>query len=90
MTTQQVLDIGSSALIITAKIAGPFLLVVLAVGVVIGILQSVTQLQEQTLTFVPKLIGAAIVIAVSGSWMLQSMVNFGQELMSAIPQLLNG
>ncbi len=90
MTTQQVLDIGTSALIITAKVAGPFLLVVLAVGVVIGILQSVTQLQEQTLTFVPKLIGAAIVIAVSGSWMLQSMVNFGQELMSAIPQLLNG
>jgi flagellar biosynthetic protein FliQ len=90
MTTQQALDIGTSALIITAKIAGPFLLVVLAVGVVIGILQSVTQLQEQTLTFVPTLIGAAIVIAVSGSWMLQSMVNFGQELMSAIPQLLNG
>ncbi len=90
MTTQQVLDIGTSALIVTAKVAGPFLLVVLAVGVVIGILQSVTQLQEQTLTFVPKLIGAAIVIAVSGSWMLQSMVNFGQELMSAIPQLLNG
>lgn len=90
MTTQQVLDIGTSALIISAKIAGPFLLVVLGVGVVIGVLQSVTQLQEQTLTFVPKLIGAAIVIAVSGNWMLQSMVNFGQELMSAIPQLLNG
>lgn len=90
MTTQQVLDIGSSALLVAAKVAGPFLLVVLGVGVVIGILQSVTQLQEQTLTFVPKLIGAAIVIAVSGSWMLQSMVNFGQELMSAIPQLLNG
>lgn len=89
MTTQQVLDIGTGALIVAAKIAGPFLLVVLGVGVVIGILQSVTQLQEQTLTFVPKLIGAAIVIAVSGSWMLQSMVNFGQELMSAIPQLLN-
>ncbi len=90
MTTQQVLDIGSSALVVAAKVAGPFLLVVLGVGLVIGILQSVTQLQEQTLTFVPKLIGAAIVIAVSGSWMLQSMVNFGQELMSAIPQLLNG
>jgi flagellar biosynthetic protein FliQ len=90
MTTQQVLDIGGSALVVAAKVAGPFLLVVLGVGVVIGILQSVTQLQEQTLTFVPKLIGAAIVIAVSGSWMLQSMVNFGQELMAAIPQLLNG
>lgn len=90
MTTQQVLDIGTSALLISAKVAGPFLLVVLGVGVVIGVLQSVTQLQEQTLTFVPKLIGAAIVIAVSGNWMLQSMVNFGQELMAGIPQLLNG
>ena len=53
-----------------AKVAGPFLIVVLAIGIVVGLLQSVTQLQEPTLTFVPKLVGAAIVIAVSGNWML--------------------
>lgn len=90
MTTQQVIDIGTRALLMCAKVAGPFLIVVLAVGVVIGLLQSITQLQEQTLTFVPKLVGAAIVIAVSGNWMLQSLVTFSQELMSTIPALLNG
>ncbi len=90
MTSQQVIDIGTRALIVTAKIAGPFLAVVLAVGVVIGLLQSVTQLQEQTLTFVPKLIGSAVVIAVSGNWMLATLVSFGNELMAGIPALLNG
>lgn len=89
MTTQQVLDIGTQALIVCAKVAGPFLIVVLAIGVVIGLLQSVTQLQEPTLTFVPKLIGAAIVIAVAGNWMLAEMVNFGQELVASVPALLN-
>jgi flagellar biosynthesis protein FliQ len=90
MTTQQVIDIGTQALIVCAKVAGPFLVVVLAIGVVIGLLQSVTQLQEQTLTFVPKLIGAAVVIAVSGNWMLVSLVTFSRELIGGIPALLNG
>ena len=89
MTTQQVLDIGTQALIVCAKVAGPFLLVVLGIGIVIGLLQSVTQLQEPTLTFVPKLIGAAIVIAVAGNWMLAEMVTFGQELVASVPDLLN-
>jgi flagellar biosynthetic protein FliQ len=52
MTTQQVIDIGTRALIMCAKVSGPFLIVVLAVGVVVGLLQSVTQLQEQALSFV--------------------------------------
>lgn len=90
MTSQQVIDIGTRALLVSAKLAGPFLIVVLAVGVVIGLLQSVTQLQEQTLTFVPKLIGSAIVIAVSGNWMLASLVEFSRELMNSVPALLRG
>lgn len=90
MTSQQVIDIGTRALLVSAKIAGPFLIVVLAIGVVIGLLQSVTQLQEQTLTFVPKLIGSAIVIAVSGNWMLASLVEFSRELMNSVPALLRG
>jgi flagellar biosynthetic protein FliQ len=90
VTSQQVIDIGTRALLVTAKLAGPFLIVVLAVGVVIGLLQSVTQLQEQTLTFVPKLIGSAIVIAVSGNWMLASLVEFSRELMNSVPALLRG
>ena len=89
MTSEQVIDIGARALIVCMKVAGPFVAVVLSVGVVIGLLQSVTQLQEQTLTFVPKLIGAAAVIAVSGNWMLATMVEFGRELMDTVPALLN-
>jgi flagellar biosynthetic protein FliQ len=90
MTSQQVIDIGTRALLVAAKVAGPFLVVVLAVGVVVGLMQSVTQLQEPTLTFVPKLVGAAIVIAVSGNWMLASLVSFGQELAAGVPALLKG
>jgi len=90
MNSQQVLDIGTNALIVCAKIAGPFLIVVLAIGIVVGLLQSVTQLQEPTLTFVPKLIGAAVVIAVGGNWMLATLVSYGQELIAGVPNLLNG
>jgi flagellar biosynthesis protein FliQ len=90
VNTQQVLDIGTGALIVCAKVAGPFLLVVLAIGVVIGLLQSVTQLQEQTLTFVPKLIGSAIVIAVGGNWMLATLVSYGHQLIASVPSLLRG
>jgi flagellar biosynthetic protein FliQ len=90
MTSQDAVDIGKDALILAVKLAGPFLIVVLAVGVIVGILQSVTQVQEQTLSFVPKLIGAAIVIAVSGAWMLDEAVTFGRELMARAPEMING
>jgi flagellar biosynthetic protein FliQ len=90
VNTQQVLDIGTGALVVCAKIAGPFLMVVLAIGVIVGLLQSVTQLQEQTLTFVPKLIGAAVVIAVGGNWMLATLVSYGQQLIASVPNLLKG
>jgi flagellar biosynthetic protein FliQ len=90
MTSQQVIDIATATLIEAAKVAGPFLIVVLALGVTVGLLQSVTQVQEQSLAFVPKLIGAAVVIAVSGNWMLESLVNFGHQLMASLPSLLNG
>lgn len=90
MNSQAAIDIGMDSLILAAKLAGPFLIVVLAIGLVVGMLQSVTQLQEQTLSFVPKLIGAAFVIALSGSWMLDEVVNFSQGLMARAPDLLNG
>lgn len=90
MNSQTAVDIGMDALILSAKLAGPFLVVVLAIGLIVGMLQSVTQLQEQTLSFVPKLIGAAFVIAVSGSWMLDELVSFSHGLMTRAPELLNG
>ena len=88
MTTQDAIDIATDALILAAKLAGPFLLVVLAIGFIIGLLQSVTQLPEQTLTFVPKLIGAAMVIAIAGPWMLDVSVEFGRSLMDRAPELM--
>jgi flagellar biosynthetic protein FliQ len=88
MTSQDAVDIGKEALLVATKIGAPFLLVVLAVGMVIGILQSVTQIQEQTLAFVPKLIGAGVVIAVSGAWMLDQLVQFANSLMERAPQLV--
>ena len=90
MNSQSAVDIGMDALILTAKLAGPFLVVVLAIGLVVGMIQSVTQLQEQTLSFVPKLIGAGVVIALSGSWMLDELVSFSHGLLARAPDLLNG
>ncbi len=90
MTTQQVVDIGTRALLVAAQIAGPFLAVVLGVGIIIGLLQSITQIQEPTLTFVPKLVGAGIVVAVGGNWMLATLVSFGHQLVAGVPALLKG
>lgn len=90
MTSQDAIDIGQDALVLATKLAAPFLVVVLAVGVLVGILQSVTQVQEQTLAFVPKLIAAAVVIAVSGAWMLEEAVAFGNELMEQAPEMIDG
>jgi len=90
MNAADAVDIATDALIVIAKISAPFLLVVLAIGLLVGLMQSVTQLQEPTLSFVPKLIGAAIVIAVAGPWMLDTMVGFANELFERTPQLLEG
>lgn len=90
MSPAEAIDIATDALLLMAKIAAPFLLVVLGIGVFVGLLQSVTQIQEPTLSFVPKLIGAAVVVAMAGPWMLDELVTFGQELMMRAPQLLDG
>jgi flagellar biosynthetic protein FliQ len=87
MNTNQVIDICTRALIVAAKVAGPFLGVVLAIGVIIGVLQSATQLQEPTLSFVPKLIGAGLVVVVGGSWMLAQMIDFARTLITSAPGL---
>lgn len=90
MNSNDAIDIATDALIVIAKLSAPFLLVVLAIGLIVGLMQSVTQLQEPTLSFVPKLIGAAIVIAIAGPWMLDELVGFSQALFQRTPQLLEG
>ncbi|MFN3255980.1 MAG: flagellar biosynthetic protein FliQ [Ilumatobacter sp.] len=90
MNSSDAIDIATDSLVVIAKLSAPFLLVVLAIGLIVGLMQSVTQLQEPTLSFVPKLIGAAIVIAVAGPWMLDELVGFSQVLFQRTPQLLEG
>jgi flagellar biosynthesis protein FliQ len=87
VTDTVVLEIALQAIIIAAKLCAPILLVTLGVGFGISLLQSVTQIQEVTLTFVPKLMAVALVILLAGNWMLAEMVSFTSTLFEMIPRL---
>ena len=87
MSDTTVLEIALQALLIAAKLSAPILLVTLAVGFGISLLQSVTQIQEVTLTFVPKLGAVAVVIMFAGNWMLAEMTSFTTGLYEMIPRL---
>ncbi len=88
MTDTEVLKIVADALVIAAKLAAPILIVALAIGVLVSLFQAITQVQEMTLSFVPKLIGVALVILVTGNWMLRELVTWVQALWQSIPTLL--
>jgi flagellar biosynthetic protein FliQ len=90
VSTNDVLDIGLAALVLAAKLAAPVLVTALVVGFVVSLIQSVTQIQEVTLSFVPKAIAAAVALLVCGHWMLTEMVTFTHELFARIPQLVGG
>ena len=88
MTDTAVLEIALQAILIAAKLCAPVLVVTLAVGFGISLLQAVTQIQEVTLTFVPKLIGVGIVIAVAGNWMLAELISFTNQMFEMVPSLI--
>lgn len=90
MDTNAVLDIGLDALVLAAKLSAPVLVTALVVGFVVSLIQSVTQIQEVTLSFVPKAIAAAAALLVSGHWMIAELVSFTDELYARIPTLLGG
>lgn len=90
MNGENVIDICAQGLLVCAKVAGPFLGMVLAIGVVVGVLQSVTQLQEPTLSFVPKLVGAGIIIVFAGNWMLSELLEFAREVIVSSPNISGG
>ena len=90
MTDTDVIEIGMHAITTAAKLAGPILMVTLALGLIVALFQSVTQVQEFTLSFVPKLAGVAAVLVLGGNWMLHEMVNFTTSLFDSIPRLLAG
>jgi flagellar biosynthetic protein FliQ len=90
MNQAAVLDIAMQGIIIAAKLAAPILVTALVVGFAISFLQSITQIQEVTLSFVPKAIAVSIALLVSGNWMISEMISFTNDLFAKIPSLLNG
>lgn len=88
MSDTSVVQIGVQAILLAGKLAGPILLITLAIGLGVGLLQSATQIQEQTLTFVPKLAGVALVLALGGNWMLTEVVAFTRNLFDMVPTLI--
>ena len=90
MDTNAVLDIGLDALIIAAKLAAPILITALVVGFGISLNQSITQIQEVSLSFVPKAVAVGVALLIAGHWMISEIVTFTTALFERIPQLLGG
>lgn len=88
MTPDSVLDLGQRALEVIAMLAGIMLLPSLAVGLIIAMFQAATQINEMTLTFIPKLVVVAVVLVTAGPWMLNMMMDFSKELIENIPMLI--
>jgi flagellar biosynthesis protein FliQ len=90
MDAASVIDIGMQALILAAKLGAPMLITSLVVGFAISVFQSITQIQEVTLSFVPKAVAVAIALVVCGQWMIAESVTFTKDLVAMIPQLTGG
>lgn len=88
MTPETVMTIGTRALEITLMLAAPMLLVALTVGLLVGVFQAATQINEQTLSFIPKLLAMAATLAFAGPWMLKLIVGYTRELFESIPGLI--
>ena len=88
MTPEVVMDLGQEALMMTMMLAGPLLIAALAVGLFVGIFQAATQIQEMTLSFIPKLIVLVLTLVAGGPWMLQQLMEFTSSLFRDIPGLV--
>ncbi|MBN8526961.1 MAG: flagellar biosynthesis protein FliQ [Planctomycetes bacterium] len=86
MLNDTIIDLLRQMLWVSLLLSAPVLLVALVVGLVIGLLQAVTSIQEQTLTFVPKIIALALVLALMGGWMLRYLVAYTAELFGSLPR----
>ena len=85
MDSQQVFTVGQQGLYILLLVSAPVLLVVLGVGLVVSIFQAATQISEATLSFVPKIVAAVLVMAFAGPWMMTTLVEYLQRTLQSIP-----
>lgn len=89
MTPETVTTIGQQALWVTMLISAPLLLSALAVGLLVGMFQAATQINEMTMSFIPKLLVVVAALVIAGPWMLAVIVNYTEELMAQIPSLIS-
>lgn len=89
MTPDGVLQLGRETVQLALLLAAPTLLVVLLVGVVVGLFQAATQINEMTLSFIPKLIALAAVMVATGPWALRMLIDFTRQLFESIPTVVN-
>jgi flagellar biosynthetic protein FliQ len=88
LDSQQVFTLGQNGLYMLLMISAPILLVVLIVGLVISVFQAATQINEQTLSFVPKVLAAVAVLAIAGPWMITMLVDYIRQTLISIPSML--
>ena len=89
MTPEAVMNMGRNAMEITLLVAGPMLLVVLIIGLIVSIFQAATQINEATLSFIPKLVGVFVTLVIAGPWMLTTMVDYMRLIFTSIPTMAN-
>ncbi len=89
MTPETVMTLGQRALETTLLLAAPLLLVALVTGLVVGAFQAATQINEMTLSFIPKLLATATMLVIAGPWMLKLLVSYTRDLIQSIPMLIN-
>jgi len=88
MNQDQAINLATQAMTLAMEVGGPLLLVGLTIGLLVSIFQAVTQIQEQSLSFIPKIIGVAVMIVVLGPWMLNQLVSYTESLFQSIPTLV--
>jgi len=88
MTPEMVVTIGRHALETTLMLSAPLLLTALAVGLIVGIFQAATSINEMTLSFIPKLLAMAAVLAITGPWMIRTLIEYSRSLIESIPSMV--
>lgn len=89
MTPESVIGFGQHALYVAMLVGAPLLLTALIVGLLIGMFQAATQINEMTLSFIPKLLAMAAVMVIAGPWMLRTLVHFTQHLIESLPNAVH-
>lgn len=87
-TPESVMDLGRQALLVLILLGAPIMLTALVIGMIMGVFQAATQINEPTLAFVPRLLGVILILYLSGPWMLKLIINYAQGLLANLPGLI--